>query len=225
MQHPTRHIGLIGGIGPAATVVYYQRLVAGAAARGRSLRLTIANADVQVLARNAEDGNSRAQATAYGVHLAELKGAGAEFASITSLGGHFCFAQTEAVSPLTLISAIAPMDAGFAARGLKTVGLLGTRQVAGSALYGQLHQTRALAPVDLDLVHDTYIKIAISGACPANARDVLIGEGQRLIDRGADAVVLAGTDLGLAFDGVDPGYPVLDALDLHVEHLLDLACD
>ena len=44
-------------------------------------------------------------------------------------------------------------------------------------------------------------------------------------DLGAEAVVLAGTDLGLAFDGHDPGYPVVDALDVHVAVLADLALD
>ena len=36
-------------------------------------------------------------------------------------------------------------------------------------------------------------------------------------------MVLAGTDLNLVFDGQDPGYPVIDALDVHVALLADLA--
>ncbi len=45
-------------------------------------------------------------------------------------------------------------------------------------------------------------------------------------EQGADAVVLAGTDLNLAFDGsTDPGYPTIDALDVHVGVLVDLALD
>ena len=44
-------------------------------------------------------------------------------------------------------------------------------------------------------------------------------------DQGAEAVVLAGTDLGLAFNDIDPGYPVIDALDVHVDVLADLAMD
>ena len=40
---------------------------------------------------------------------------------------------------------------------------------------------------------------------------------------GAEAIVLAGTDLNLAFDGQEPGYPVIDALDVHVDVLADLA--
>jgi aspartate racemase len=40
---------------------------------------------------------------------------------------------------------------------------------------------------------------------------------------GAEVIVLAGTDLNLAFDGHDPGFPVIDALDVHVSLLAELA--
>ena len=40
---------------------------------------------------------------------------------------------------------------------------------------------------------------------------------------GAEAVVLAGTDLNLAFVGAAPGYRVVDALDVHVDLLARLA--
>lgn len=217
------HLGLIGGIGPAATVAYYDRLVAAFRAKGRVLELTIVHADVQTLARNAEADDREAQAEVYAGHLAQLKGAGADVGTITSMGGHFCFAQTEAISPLPLISGIQPIDTGLAARGIGTIGLLGTRQVAASALYGQLAQTVAIAPTDVDGVHEAYIAIAKSGICTDEARAFLMAQGAQLIERGAHAVLLAGTDLGLVFDGRDPGYPVIDALDLHVDHLVDIA--
>lgn len=37
-----------------------------------------------------------------------------------------------------------------------------------------------------------------------------------VMEQGAEAIVLAGTDHNLAFDGRDPGYRVIDALDVHV---------
>jgi aspartate racemase len=46
-----------------------------------------------------------------------------------------------------------------------------------------------------------------------------------MIDRGADAILLGGTDLGLAFDGYDPGFRVVDGVDVHVEHLVRLATE
>jgi aspartate racemase len=37
--------------------------------------------------------------------------------------------------------------------------------------------------------------------------------------QGADAVMLGGTDLFLAFQGQDCGFPVLDCADVHVDAL------
>ena len=205
------------------SIVYYRRLVAAFRSAGRPLELTIAHADIDVLARNAAADDRTAQARVYAGHLAQLKAAGADVGTITSLGGHFCFADTKAISPLPLIDAIAPLEPAFAAAGITAIGLLGTRQVLRSALYGQLHQTRAVLPRDVDAVHETYIAIALAGHCTADQRAFLFAEGQSLMDAGADAVLLGGTDLGLAFDGFEPGYPIVDAIDVHVAHLLALA--
>lgn len=217
------HIGLIGGIGPAATVVYYQRLVSAFRALGRPLDLTIVNAHVNTLVGNAEADRKQEQAKVYAGLLARLKAAGADFGTITSLGGHFCFAETQAITPLPLVSAITPMDGYFAKAGIKTIGLLGARQVTGSKLFGQLMQTHAMSPDNIDAVHSTYLETAITAKCTADQRALFFAEGQKMIDRGADAVLLGGTDLGLAFDGHDPGYRVIDGLDVHVAALVDLA--
>jgi aspartate racemase len=46
------HLGLIGGIGPAATEFYYRHLVHAHAAAGRPLELTIAQAEVRRAGRH-----------------------------------------------------------------------------------------------------------------------------------------------------------------------------
>jgi aspartate/glutamate racemase len=50
------HLGLIGGIGPAATEFYYRHLVRVHAAAGRPLELTIAPAEVRDLVQSMADG-------------------------------------------------------------------------------------------------------------------------------------------------------------------------
>jgi aspartate racemase len=96
--------------------------------------------------------------------------------------------------------------------------------VMRTRLYGQLAATEALALDDeIDTIGQAYQEVAVAGVCSPGQRDLFIGAGQRMIDAGADAVVLAGTDLNLAFDGRDTGYPVIDALDVHVALLADLA--
>ncbi|MEL6608123.1 MAG: aspartate/glutamate racemase family protein [Pseudomonadota bacterium] len=218
------HIGLIGGIGPAATVVYYQRLCDGARARGVPLDLTIVQADAPTLVANNLADDRDAQAAIYAGLIDRLKAAGADCAAITSLGGHFCYEETLARASLPLVSGVEPLDAHFAEQGLGTVGLLGTEVVMRTRLYGQLSRTQALAPQTLPESGARYLSMALAGRASDEDRRAFFSEGSEMIARGAEAIVLAGTDLGLAFDGHDPGYRVIDALDVHVARLLDLAC-
>ena len=219
------HIGLIGGIGVAATVVYYQRLTAAVERMGGKLDLTIVHADVHELIRTNLADDRATQAQTYAKLLHRLKAAGCDCAAITSLGGHFCFEETVAISPLPLVSAVAPLDDYFAAEGLKTVGLLGTRVVMRTRLYGQLSKTRAVALDDeTDAIGQTYQDIAVAGQCTASQRGYFLDAGRRMVEHlGAEAIILAGTDLNLAFDGQSPGYRVIDALDVHVDLLARLA--
>jgi aspartate racemase len=218
------HIGLIGGIGPAATVVYYQRLCAAMATRGAPLELTIVQADIHELIANNLADRREEQAEVYSGLIDRLKAAGAGCAAITSLGGHFCFDETVARSSLPLVSAVEPLDAFFAGEGIATVGLLGTRVVMRTKLYGQLVKTKAVALEDeIEDLGQLYQEMAVAGVCDAARRARFLGAGQRLVDQGAEAVVLAGTDLNLAFDGQETPYRVIDALDVHVAVLADLA--
>ncbi len=219
------HIGLIGGIGVAATLVYYQRLTQAVTQLGGQLECTIVHAQVTDLLRTNTNDLRDEQAAIYAPLIDRLKAAGADCAAITSLGGHFCFAETKALSSLPLVSAIAPLDAAFAGQGLKRVGLLGTRVVMRTRLYGQLVQTEGVAlDGEIDEVGQTYTDIAVAGRCTDQQRAFFLDAGRRLVEeQGADAVVLAGTDLNLAFDGQNPGYRVIDALDVHVDLLARLA--
>ena len=217
------HLGLIGGIGAAATVVYYQKLTAAMRTLGMPLELTIVQADANVLVKNNLSDNRDAQADVYAGLIDRLKAAGADCAVITSLGGHFCIDETVQRASLPLVSGVTPLDNEFAKRGIKTVGLLGTAVVMRTKLYGQLSKTDAIAPNDIDAAGRTYLDMALAGECTAEQRAFFVSEGQKLVDSGSDAVVLAGTDLNLAFDGRDVGYDVIDALDIHIDLLVRLA--
>ena len=220
------HIGLIGGIGVAATVVYYQRLTAEIARRGGTVELTIAHTpDINVLIRNNLADRRVEQAAEYAPLIDRLKAAGCDCAAITSLGGHFCFEETKAISSLPLVSAVEPLDDYFVAEGVGRVGLLGTRVVMRTRLYGQLARTEALAlEGEIDTLGQAYQDMAVAGQCTKAQRDLFLDAGRRMVrDHGAEAIVLAGTDLNLAFDGQATGYRVIDALDVHVGVLADLA--
>lgn len=217
------HVGLITGLGPAATVAYYRHLTGVAAERGQRLDLTMVEANIRDVLANSLADRAQEQAEIFAGLLHRLKAAGAECASITAIGPHFCWAETRALSPLPLVSAITPLDRFCAGRGLGSVGLLGTGRAMATALFGQMVRTRVIVPDALDEVGRAYQDMAVQGRCDAATRDLLFAAGRRMMDRGAEAIALAGTDLLLAFDGRDPGYPVIDALKVHADVLADLA--
>ena len=214
------HIGLIGGIGPAATEFYYRHLVRRHEAEGRRLELTIVHAHVHTLAANAIAGRAEAQAREYAALTARLKGAGAEAVAITSVGGHFCFDEFAPVSPLPVLNVAPAIAAGLRARGIRKIGLIGTAVAMTSGIYGALSDIGTAIPEgdDLQTTNDVYIALARAGAVSEDGRATLFRIGRDLVERqGAEAVLLAGTDLFVAFEGHDPGYPTIDGALLHVD--------
>lgn len=220
------HLGLIGGIGPAATEFYYRGLVSKHAAAGKKLELTIVQAEVGTLLENLMRGASELHARIFAELIDRLKGAGADIAAITSLAGHFCLKDLKPISALPIDSAIDALAAHLHANGLTKVGMLGTSAVMRSGFYGGIDGVDLLAPDgdDLDAVHDAYTTMARAGAATDEQRDLFFDVGRQMCtERGAQAVILAGTDLFLAFDGEDCGIPVIDAAQVHIDRLASLS--
>ena len=212
------HIGLIGGIGPAATEFYYRALVRSHAAAGRRLELTIANADVTEMVANMDAGRPDAQARVFARHIDQLRAGGCEAAAVTSMGGHFCIRDLDSISSLPLINAIPVLDRHFAASGYKRVGILGSRQVMESKLYG-IASVEFIAPDDLPTAHANYVAMAAAAAATQAQRDYFADQAQKLLAAGAEAIVLGGTDLFLAFEGTTPDYPIIDTALVHAEEI------
>jgi len=156
------HIGLIGGIGPAATEFYYRGLIDRHAAAGTTPDLTIVHADVREMAANLASNNAQRQAEIFACLIRRLAAAGAELAAVTSMGGHFCIRELEAISPLPLLNAIPEVDAAIRQRKLRTIGLIGTRNVMESGLYGGITAARIVRPEGdaFEQVHTAYITMA-----------------------------------------------------------------
>jgi aspartate racemase len=213
------HIGLLAGIGPAATDFYYRGLIERHVAGGIPLDLTMAHADVREMSRNLVGNNPRRQAEIFAGLAQRLKAAGAQAVAITSMGGHFCVNELTAVSPLPVLNAIPAIDAALARGKFRKIGILGTRTVMESHLYGGIPSVE-IVPTEgaaLDRVHDNYVAMATIGTVTEAQRRVFFDEGRRLCERGAEAIMLGGTDLFLAFAGQDPGFPVVDCADIHVD--------
>ena len=76
-----------------------------------------------------------------------------------------------------------------------------------SAMYGSLSGFELLqpAPAAIEPVHDAYVETALSGRVTDANRRIFLDAGRDMAARGAQAVLLAGTDLFVAFPGPGPG--------------------
>jgi len=213
------HVGLIGGIGPAATEFYYRGLTRAFASANRKLELTICNADVREMVSNLQAGNPKAQAEIFAELVGRMKAAGAKAAAVTSMGGHFCIKELMAISPLPLINAIPELDTYFGKMGVKRIGILGSGAVMASKFYGGVTSVEIAVPkgADMDEVGKRYLALATAAVATDDDRRFFREAGRKLVeDQRADVVVLSGTDLFLAFDGTNPGYKTADAADIHI---------
>ena len=220
------HIGLIGGIGPAATDYYYRGLIRSMAARGLALDLTIAHADAATLLAHLRAADKLAQAELFNRLSRRLQAAGATLIAVTSIAGHFCIEELKSLATIPICNLIAEVQHGLALRGLQRVGLIGTDKVMDSHFYSGLGALEVVVPLadSRELVHNNYVDMAVSGKVTQAQRDIFFRVGRNLCDQlGAEAVLLGGTDLFLAFDGQECGFPVIDCAALHIDALTKAA--
>jgi aspartate racemase len=221
------HIGMIVGIGPAATDYYYRYLISAMAAAGQDLQLTMAHADTPTLLRHQAENNQAAQVAIY-LQLAErLKRCGVERIAVTSIAGHFCIEAFKKASPIPVIDLLETIKAKVHGLGLKKVGLLGTRVVMESRFYGVLEGVQVIPPTDQLLleVHNAYVAMASSGIATEQQREVFLRVGNALVkEHGCESILLAGTDLALVFNKkFDPGFPILDCAEVHAAAIAQCA--
>ena len=226
MEDDTCHtIGLVGGLGPGATIHYYERLTREFAKRGLPLRLLISHADLGFVLGRIEAGALDELAAYLAGHVEGLARAGAEFAAIGAVAPHICARQLGPRISLPFVDLIDCTRAELARRRARRVVVLGTQFVMRSDMYGRLEgfDVVKLAPDILDFVHANYMKIAAAGTVAGSGADV---EGLRAIaqasvrNQGVEAVVLAGTELSLAFNEADCGFPSLDCARAHLDAII-----
>jgi aspartate racemase len=159
-------IGLIGGIGPAATDFYYRRLILALSGKNTALELTIVHADAPTLPAHlaSNDGADRnIQAVDGPPHFRRCR-----LCRCHLDRRPFSMDGFQKVSPLPIVDMIATVGAAVKERGLKRIGILGTRTVMETRFFGGVTSAEIVAPSgnDLDDVHDAYVTLAASGVIP-----------------------------------------------------------
>ena len=76
-----------------------------------------------------------------------------------------CIRQLEAISPLPLLNALPAVDAAIKQRQFKTVGIIGTRMVMQTGLYGAISTAEVIVPEgdEFELVQENYGAMATIG--------------------------------------------------------------
>jgi aspartate racemase len=206
-----RNFGLIGGLGPGATVHYYQELT-----KANAGEMLIVQADMAYGLTHVQRGDRAGLAEYFARLIDRLARGGADLAAIPAVTPHICIRELEKISPLPLVNIIEVTAAELRVRGFQRVALFGTRYVVESRMFGMLEGVEVIVPEpdQVDAIHDAYMRTVEGGS---EGRAVLTRIAKQLP---VDAVVLAGTDLSLIFDETNTDFPHVDCAKLHIQAIL-----
>jgi len=218
-----RCLGLIGGLGVGAATHYYAELARMHRERGRLLDLVIVHAETDRIFEYAQTGDRSGMASYLLGFVDRLQAAGAEFATIPAVTPHLCIEQLVERSPLPVLDIFTPLRRELRRLGIHRAGILGTRFVMDSEMFGALEGIEFVhaAKEEEDLVHRTYVELAAAGHATEQQRNALVEIGRTLCDRGAETVLLAGTDLVAAFRQKPTEFPSTDCAALHLADIVN----
>ena len=212
-----RCLGLVGGLGPNATVYYYNGLIAAHKAQGRVARMLIAHADVDHGRPLAEAGKLDELARYLNGFIDATAAGGAEMAAIVAVTPHICTAQLLPLLAIPLIDMVSVVAGEVRVRGLKRIALFGTRSTVRSRMFGRLGVDVAMPTDDkIEFINKAYLDVVYDRSSPAGI-DRLRELAHTLIKRdGAEAVLLAGTDLSMVLNEENAGFPTIDCAGVHI---------
>jgi aspartate racemase len=150
-----------------------------------------------------------------------LARAGADIGLLASNTPHIVFDEVARDSPIPLLSIVEAAAEAAEAVGLRTVGLLGTRYTMQGRFYPDAFARRGMrvlapGPEDRTYVHERYMDELIVDQFKDATRQAFLAVIDRLREAGAEAVLLAGTELPLLLRDSPTAVPALDTTRIHV---------
>ncbi|MCF7771058.1 aspartate/glutamate racemase family protein [Achromobacter pulmonis] len=158
----------------------------------------------------------------------KLARAGADFLICPDNTIHQALGHVLPHSPLPWLHIAEQVAAEAAARGLRRIGILGTRWLVDSPVYPDKLQARGLdyvrpAPADRDLLARIIMDELVYGVFKPESVALLQGVVTRLREAGCDAVVLGCTELPLVLNDANCALPTLDSTRILARAALDRA--
>ncbi len=219
-------IGLLGGMSWESTLPYYRHI--NEAVRERlgglhSARLVLYSLDFHEIEALQRQGDWAAAGTLLADAARRLESAGADFLLLCTNTMHKVADAIEAASALPLLHIADPTAAAIQAAGLQRVGLLGTRFTMEQPFYRQRledrHGIQVLVPDEPDRaeVHRVIYEELCRGVVSEVSRQAYRQVITRLVARGAQAVILGCTEIGLLVRADDAEVPIFDTCVLHAQ--------
>jgi aspartate racemase len=212
-----RLLGLVGGLGPNATVYYYNGLIAAHKAQGCVARMLIAHADVDYGRPLAEAGRLDELARYLNGFIDQMAAGGAEMAAIVAVTPHICSAELLPLLKIPLIDMVSTVAEAIHARGLERIALFGTRSTVQSKMFGRLGVDVVMPqPDEIEAINTAYLEVVYDRSTPATLNRLRELAHTLMRRDGAEAVLLAGTDLSMVMNEENAGFPTLDCAGVHV---------
>ena len=224
-------LGIIGGLGPESTIEYYHAIIALYRERkpdGSYPSFLINSIDLKKGVDLISANNMAGMAQYLVDEVCKLAQAGADFGLIAANTPHIVFDDVERKSPIPLISIVQATCAAAIARGMKKLGLFGTRFTMQGKFYPKLFSQTGIElvvpePDDQEYIHEKYLNELVLGKFLPETRRNLLAIVDRLKAKvDIDGVILAGTELPLILrEPAHNGIPFLDTTKIHAAAAVD----
>jgi aspartate racemase len=226
-----KRIGILGGMSPESTVEYYQYITRTYVERYGDYaypEVLIYSVSFQSYVDWPEQERWDLVAQGLSEAAQRLQRAGADVIVIATNTMHLVVDQVQAGVAVPVLSLLDVLAEAILARGMRTVGLLGTRFTMEKGFYQDALARRGIAVLVPDAEGRAYVNQVIYDELVAGqVRDasragfvVLIGE---LAGRGAEGVILGCTEIPLLVGEADVDLPLFDTTALHAEAALEYA--
>ena len=228
-----KSIGLLGGMSWESTALYYQvinREVARRLGGLHSARMHIASLDFEEIATRQKAHDWVGMADILSGAAKNLVASGAECILIGTNTMHRVAAEVEEAAGVPLIHIADATAYSIRERGLRTVGLLGTRFTMEQRFYTDhlgTHGIECLVPdvADRECVHRIIFDELCRGEIREASRAALMAIIERLTRRGAQGVILGCTELPLIIEQSHAEVPMFDTTTIHALAAVDFALD
>lgn len=222
-------IGLLGGMSWESTVTYYQAINQGIKSQLgglHSAKLLLSSVDFAEIERLQHAGDWAATGTILSDAAQVVEGAGAQGLLICTNTMHKVAEQVQAAIQIPLLHIADATAAALIRDGVHTVGLLGTAFTMEQDFYVGRLQAAGLEviipnPDQRALVHRVIYEELCQGKILDASRAAYLAIIGDLQSRGAAAVILGCTEIGLLVNQSDTALPLYDTTAIHAQAAVD----